>query len=124
METEEEEEEENTTTTTTSSEGRSKVDVERVEDTSRERRGLELQRSKTKAAAGTVKNLLTRFAKENSGKQPVGRDDSEEILLGQTKESETDSVRSSNQSSKYQSRASIKAAPGTVRNLRANFEKK
>ena len=119
----EEQEDENTSSTTTSSQGRSEA-LERVEDTRREGRGLNLQRSKTRAAAGTVKNLLTRFDKENSDKQPVGREDSEEILLGQTKESETESVRRSNQSSKYQSRASIKAAPGTVRNLRANFEKK
>ena len=116
----EEQEDENTSSTTTSSQGRSEA-LERVEDTRREGRGLNLQRSKTRAAAGTVKSLLTKFSKENSD---VVGEDSEEILQGQPKESETDIVRRSNQSSKYQSRASIKAAPGTVRNLLANFEKK
>ena len=75
----------------------------------------QLQRSKTKAAAGTVKNLLTKFS-------VVGEETEEkDVLQVLAGEPETDSMR---RSGKYQSRASIKAAPGTVRNLRANFERK
>ena len=69
-----------------------------------------------------MKNLLTKFSND----LPAFGEDSEEreILQGRPGEVETDSERRSNKSPKYQPRASIKAAPGTVRNLRANFEKK
>ena len=83
----------------------------------------QLQRSKTKAAAGTVKNLLTKFDKKKSANLPVVGEE-KEILPGLPEESETENVRMESKSVKYQPRASIKAAPGTVRNLRANFEKK
>ena len=93
VEEEEEEEEEETTITST----------------------RQLQRSKTKAAAGTVKNLLAKFS-------VVGEETEEkDVLQVLAGEPETDSMR---RSGKYQSRASIKAAPGTVRNIRANFERK
>ena len=91
---------------------------------SEEERFSHLQRSKTKAAAGTVKNLLTKFSKPNNLPLVGEVSEEDEILpASSSEEPQTESVRRSNQSSKYQSRASIKAAPGTVRNLRANFEK-
>ena len=76
-----------------------------------------------------MKNLLTKFSQEKSDYLPVVGEDSEEKEIlpagpSEMPETETGSAGRSSKSSKYQSRASIKAAPGTVRNLRANFEKK
>ena len=109
----------------------SSMDEKEEEDTStatsntttRQRRLLSLQRTNTKAAAGTVKNLLTKFDKKKSANLPVVGEE-KEILPGLPEEPETENVRMESKSAKYQPRASIKAAPGTVRNLRANFERK
>ena len=92
-----------------------RVDEEEEEEETAITSTRQLQRSKTKAAAGTVKNLLTKFS-------VVGEETEEkDVLQVLAGEPETDSMR---RSGKYQSRASIKAAPGTVRNIRANFERK
>ena len=82
--------------------------LEMVEDTSGQ--GRHFQRSNTKAAAGTVQNLLSRFSRNLD----IVAEDSEDTF---------EKKGSVNTSSKYQ-RTSTRAAPGTVRSLRDNFENK
>ena len=74
-------------------------------DNSRDK-SAKLKRSRTRASPGTVQDVLSRLAKR-------GDDDWEDV----ERRHQPGSARQPT----YQ-RTSTKAAPGTVRNLRANFE--